>query len=491
MSSPISSSTAVKQPSSDNSPPSELALREIPGGYGFPFFGPIKDRLDYYYSQGEVEFFRSRMKKFNSTVFRCNMPPGPFLARNPQVICLLDAISFEILFDNSKIEKKNVLDGTYMPSTAFTGGYRTCAYLDPSEPNHAVLKGFFLTQLAKLHSKFIPGFRQSISGLFTSLEEELSDKGKSNFNALNDIMSFDFVFRLFCDKNPSETPLGPTGGPKMVDKWLFFQLHPLMSLGLKYVPNLLEDLVLHTFQLPFGLIKSDYKKLYSSFFNSAGPILDEAEKIGIKRDEACHNLVFLAGFNAYGGMKALFPALIKWVATAGEDIHRRLAAEIRAVVKEEGGVSTAALEKMCLTKSVVYEVLRIEPPVPYQYGKAKQDILIKNHDSNFLIKKDEMIFGYQPIATKDSKVFEDPENFVADRFLSEREKLIKYVYWSNGRETDDPTVDNKQCPGKDLVVLLSRLMLVEFFLKYDTFSVEIGKLLLGSLVTFKSLTKAT
>ncbi|KAL2490722.1 Allene oxide synthase [Abeliophyllum distichum] len=450
MSSPISSSTAVKQPSSDNSPPSELALREIPGGYGFPFFGPIKDRLDYYYSQGEVEFFRSRMKKFNSTVFRCNMPPGPFLARNPQVICLLDAISFEILFDNSKIEKKNVLDGTYMPSTAFTGGYRTCAYLDPSEPNHAVLKGFFLTQLAKLHSKFIPGFRQSISGLFTSLEQELSDKGKSNFNALNDIMSFDFVFRLFCDKNPSETPLGPTGGPKMITR-----------------------------------------NFTAVFFNSAGPILDEAEKIGIKRDEACHNLVFLAGFNAYGGMKALFPALIKWVATAGEDIHRRLAAEIRAVVKEEGGVSTAALEKMCLTKSVVYEALRIEPPVPYQYGKAKQDILIKNHDSNFLIKKDEMIFGYQPIATKDSKVFEDPENFVADRFLSEGEKLIKYVYWSNGRETDDPTVDNKQCPGKDLVVLLSRLMLVEFFLKYDTFSVEIGKLLLGSLVTFKSLTKAT
>ncbi|XP_022868777.1 allene oxide synthase 3-like [Olea europaea var. sylvestris] len=489
MSSQISSSAAVNHPSSDSPPPSDI--REIPGGYGVPFFGPIIDRLDYYYGKGEVEFFRARMKKYNSTVFRCNMPPGPFLAQNPQVICLLDAISFQILFDNSKVEKKNVLDGTYMPSTAFTGGYRTLAYLDPSEPNHEVLKGFFLSQLAKLHGKFIPGFRQSISGMFTSLEEELSNKGKANFNALNDIMSFEFVFRLFCDKNPSETPLGPTGGPKLVDKWLFFQLHPLISLGLKFVPHFLEDLALHTFPLPFGLIKSDYGKLYNSFYNSAGPILDEAEKIGMKRDEACHNLVFLAAFNAYGGMKALFPALIKWVATAGEDLHRRLAAEIRAVVKEEGGVSAAALEKMSLTKSVVYEALRIEPPVPYQYGKAKQDIITKNHDSNFLIKKGEMIFGYQPIATKDSRVFDQPEEFVADRFMSEGEKLIEYVYWSNGRETDDPTVDNKQCAGKDLVVLLSRLMLVEFFLKYDTFTAEIGKLLLGSLVTFKSLKKAT
>ncbi|CAA2940931.1 9-divinyl ether synthase-like [Olea europaea subsp. europaea] len=123
--------------------------------------------------------------------------------------------------------------------------------------------------------------------MFTSLEKELSNKGKANFNALNDIMSFEFVFRLFCDKNPSETPLGPTGGPKLVDKWLFFQLHPLISLGLKFVPHFLEDLTSHTFPLPFGLIKSDYEKLYNSFYNSAGPILDEAEKISMKRDEAC------------------------------------------------------------------------------------------------------------------------------------------------------------------------------------------------------------
>ncbi|CAA2940925.1 allene oxide synthase 3-like [Olea europaea subsp. europaea] len=110
MSSPISSSAAVNHISSDFLPRSDI--REIPGGYGVPFFGPIKDRLDYYYGQGEVEFLRARMKNYNSTVFRCNMPPGPFLAQNPQVICLLDAISFQILFDDSMVEKKNVLDGT-------------------------------------------------------------------------------------------------------------------------------------------------------------------------------------------------------------------------------------------------------------------------------------------------------------------------------------------------------------------------------------------
>ena len=255
------------------------------------------------------------------------------------------------------------------------------------------------------------------------------------------------------------------------------------------LPNFIEDLLLHTFPLPPLFVKSDYKKLYNAFYLSGSSILDEAEKMGIKRDEACHNLVFLAGFNAYGGMKAWFPALIKWVGLAGKKLHRRLADEIRTVVKSEGEVTYSALDKMALTKSVVYEALRIEPPVPFQYGKVKEDTVVHSHDAAFQIKKGEMIFGYQPFATKDPKVFDDPDEFVAHRFIGDGEKLLKYVYWSNGRESDDPTVENKQCPGKDLVVLLSRVMLVELFLRYDTFDIEYSTLPLGSLVTFKSLTK--
>lgn len=473
-----------------DSTPSDTLLQNIPGYYGHPFFGPIIDRYNYYYSQGEVEFFKARMKKHQSTVFRCNMPPGPFMARNPRVICLLDAISFQTLFDNSKVEKKNLLDGTFMPSTAFTGGYRACAFLDTCEPNHAAFKGFFLSILAKKHDKFITIFRQALSTMFSGLEDEFSTKGSAYFNDLSDHMSFEFVFRYLCDKDPSETPIG-NDGRKLVDLWLISQLHPLMTLGLKYFPNFLEDLLLHTFPLPFFLVKSKYKKLYDAFYNSAGSILDEAEEVGLKRDEACHNLVFLAGFNAYGGMKTLFPGLIKWVGAAGEDLHRRLRDEIRDTVKSEGGVTVAALNKMTLTKSAVYEALRIEPPVPYQYGKARQDLTVQNHESSFLIKKGEMLFGYQPIVTKDPMIFKNPEEFMADRFVGAGEELIQYVYWSNGRETEDPTTENKQCPGKDIVVMLSRLMLVEFFLRYDTFQVVSGKFLAGSSVTIKSFTKAT
>lgn len=232
-----------------------------------------------------------------------------------------------------------------------------------------------------------------------------------------------------------------------------------------------------------------YEKVHKAFQEEARELLDEAEKKGLSRDEASHNLMFVMGFNSYGGTKILFPALLKYVGGGGEDLHRRLAVEIRGAVEEEGGVTLAALERMSLVKSVVWETMRIEPPVQFQYGKAKEDLKISSHAATYVVKKGEMIFGYQPFATRDPLIFVNPDEFVPERFMDGGEKLIKYVYWSNGRETDDPTADNKQCPAKDMVVLLGRMMLVEIFLRYDTFNVEAGKLLLGSSVTIKSMTK--
>ncbi|KAM2008394.1 hypothetical protein FF1_003096 [Malus domestica] len=476
--------------SSSSSSPSNLPLKPIPGDYGMPLFGAIKDRYDYFYNQGRDNFFKIRMEKYQSTVFRTNMPPGALIAPNPKVIALLDAESFPILFDTTKVAKRDVLDGTYMPSTAYTGGYRMCAYLDPSEPNHATLKRYFASLLASKHNQFVPLFQSSLSDLFPKLEEQISKDGKADFNSLSDDMSFNFVFELFCGQSPSKTTLG-SKGPSLVTLWLFPQLAPQITFGLPKFLMFAEDFLLHTFSYPAFLVKPAYQKLYDAVYESAGSALDLAEgNFGISREETCHNLLFLAGFNAFGGMKLLFPALIKWVASGGGNLHRQLRNEIRTIVKEsEGKITLSALDKMTLTKSVVFEALRIEPPVPYQYGKAKEDIVVHSHDATFEIKKGEMIFGNQNFVGKDPKVFENPEEFVGNRFVGEGEKLLKYVYWSNGRQADDhPTAENKQCAGKDLVVLMSRLMLVEFFLRYDTFTVDSGTVLLGSSVTFKTLT---
>ncbi|XP_019053022.1 PREDICTED: allene oxide synthase 1, chloroplastic-like [Nelumbo nucifera] len=437
------SSTVRRRPVSfterEESPNSNLPIKQIPGNYGLPFIGPIKDRLDYFYNQGRDEFFKTRIQKYGSTVFRANMPPGPFMASNPNVVVLVDAVSFPVLFGVSKVEKRDLLTGTYMPSTALTGGYRVCAYLDPSEPNHTKLKRLIFLLLSSRHSKYIPEFHKSFSVLFDNLETEIKNKGEANFNNLNDKTSFDYLLKAYFDKDPAETKI-ESKGSNYVTKWLFFQLCPLITLGLPKLVSFVEDILLHTFPLPPFLVKSDYMKLYDVFYTSAAALLDEAEKMGLNRKEACHNLLFVTCFNAYGGMKILFPALMKWVGLAGEELHKQLADEIRAAVKAEG------------------------------------------------VKKGEMIFGFQPFATKDPKIFDKAEEYIACRFVGEGEKLLKYVFWSNGRETENPTEGNKQCPGKDFVVLVARLLLVELFLRYDSFTVEASTILFGPSVTVKSLT---
>ncbi|KAJ6734299.1 HYDROPEROXIDE LYASE [Salix purpurea] len=114
---------------------------------------------------------------------------------------------------------------------------------------------------------------------------------------------FNFVFRLFGNKDSSDTKLG-SEGPAIVDKWLALQLAPLATLELPGFLKYFEDIFLRTFPLPFFFVKSDYSKLYDAFYASSSSVLDKAESFGIKRDEACHNLVFLAGFNAFGGYES-------------------------------------------------------------------------------------------------------------------------------------------------------------------------------------------
>lgn len=82
-----------------SSPPStSLPLRTIPGSYGWPLLGPISDRLDYFWFQGPETFFRKRIQKHKSTVFRTNIPPTwpLFLNVNPNVIAVLDCKSLLI-----------------------------------------------------------------------------------------------------------------------------------------------------------------------------------------------------------------------------------------------------------------------------------------------------------------------------------------------------------------------------------------------------------
>ncbi|CAN6459925.1 unnamed protein product [Victoria cruziana] len=461
---------------------------EVPGGYGLPFLGAIADRLDYFWFQGKEEFFRSRMQRYQSTIFRTNMPPGPFIADDPRVVVLLDGASFPVLFDVDKVEKRNLFTGTYMPSTELTGGYRTVSFLDPSEESHRAIKRFIFSLLKSRRDSFIPEFRSVMTEFFSGIESTLAAKGKAEFNSANEQACFNYLSRAFLDRDPTAPGGLGTDGPSIIKKWVFLQLGPLLSVGL---PKPLEEILLRTFRLPPALIKRDYERLLGYFRTAGSAALDEAETIGIGREEACNNLLFTICFNTFGGLTILFPNIVKWLARAGPKLHRQLVQEVRQTLGSSPSaaqLTPAVLDRMPLVCSAVYEVLRIEPPVPVQYGKAKRDMVLESHTGAFRVRAGDVLCGYQPFATRDARIFDDPESFVPDRFVGpDRDRLLRHVLWSNGRETDQPTESDKQCAGKDLIVMLARLFVVELFLRYESFDIEVTTAPLGSTVTFTSL----
>ncbi|GLJ05549.1 hypothetical protein SUGI_0019960 [Cryptomeria japonica] len=466
---------------------SALPVKEIPGSYGLPLVGALVDRYEYF--EGAENFFKTRIQKYKSTVFKVNMPPGPPIASDSRVIMLLDAKSFPTLFDLTKVEKKNLLTGSYMPSLDFFGGYRTGVYQDPSEEKHSKLKAFCFEVLKMSRPRIFPEFARTFDELVVEVEKAFEKEGKVSFSSYAGAFIFNFLCRALIGADPvapGPSSLG-TKGPTLVEAWLAPQLAPLISTGV--LPRIIEEITIHTFRIPFFFVSGEYKKIYEFIDIRGSALLDVAQKdMGLPRNEACHDLIFNIGFNAFGGMLIFFPSIVNYIGKVGGKWQSEIVKEVRGSVEANGGLNMKALESMPLVRSVVYEALRMNPPVALQYGRAKRDFVVESYDAQYEVKKGEMLGGYQPLATKDSHVFSNPEEFVPGRFLGEDgEKLLEYVLWSNGRETDETTVNNKQCAGKDFVPMVAGLFVAHLFLRYDSFAVDQS----SSSAVFTQLTKAS
>ncbi|XP_038887176.1 fatty acid hydroperoxide lyase, chloroplastic [Benincasa hispida] len=403
-------------PSSISPPPVTLPLRNIPGNYGLPLLGSIGDRLDYYWFQGPDKFFRSRMEKNRSTVFRTNVPPSfPFFFTDPRVIAVLDCKLFAHLFDMEIVEKKNVLVGDFMPSTSFTGNMRVCAYLDTSESQHSKIKNFITDILRRSSRIWIPALESNLSTMWDGIESEMAKNKKSSFRNFLQPALFNFFSKTLAGADTAKSPEVAKSGYMDVIIWLGLQLGPTIHIG---VLQPLEEIFLHSFRLPFFPIASRYQRLYD-FVQKEGTL-------PLPLNHMC----------------------------------------IRDRSKE-----------MDLIYSVVYETLRLDPPVPTQYARARKDFKLSSYNSAYNIKKGELLCGYQPLVMRDPKVFEEPEAFKPDRFRGEKgAALLDYLFWSNGPQTGMPSEHNKQCAGKDLVVLTAVVFVAYIFRRYDSIAGEGGSI---------------
>ncbi|KAL0910331.1 hypothetical protein M5K25_021304 [Dendrobium thyrsiflorum] len=469
-------------------PPSSAAgtTRSIPGSYGVPLLGPLKDRLDYFWFQGQDKFFRSRMAAHKSPVFRANMPPTfPFFFDvDPRIVAVLDCDSFSALFDPALVDKRNVLVGSYMPSLSFTGDIRVGVYLDTTEPRHATVKKFCLDLLRRSSAVWFSSFESNLSKMLSTIESELGQKSSSNFFIPLQTCIFSFLCKSIIGAEPSVSSEVGDGGFAMLDKWLALQILPTVSA--QALPQPFAEIFLHSFPFPFFLVAGDYKKLYNFVAKHGAEVVSIAEEYGLTKDEAIHNILFVLGFNAFGGFSVFLPTLITTIGRDKTGLKQRLREEVRSHIKSEKGiVGFEELKGMDLVWSTVYEVLRLNPPVPLQFGRARKDFELSSRGARYPVKKGELLCGYQPIVMRDPTVFDRADEFVADRFIGEEgRRLLNYLFWSNGPETGNPTTENKQCAAKDHVVATACFMVAEIFRRYDDYEC-------GDGMDFTKLEKAT
>ncbi|KAM1666485.1 hypothetical protein ACFX1X_046113 [Malus domestica] len=445
--------------------PASLPVRTIPGTYGWPLMGPISDRLDYFWFQGPETFFKKRTEKYKSTVFRTNVPPSfpLFVNVNPNVIAVLDCKSFSYMFDMELVEKKNVLVGDFMPSVKFTGNLRTCAYLDTSEPQHSQIKNFAMDILKRSSKTWVPELTANLSTFFDTIEADVSKDGSASYLIPLQKFMFKFLTKCLVGADPASSPKIAKSGYAMLDRWLALQLLPTVKIG---VLQPLEEILLHSFAYPSFLVSGDYNQLYQFIEEHGKEVVKRGETdFGLTKEVTIHNLLFVLGFNAYGGFSVFLPSLIGKIASDTTGLQAKIVKEVR----ENAGstLSFDSVKNLQLVQSVVYEALRLNPPVPLQFARARKDFQLSSHDSAFDIKKGELLCGFQQQVMRDDKVFDEPDTFKPDRFMKNKE-LLNYLYWSNGPQTGSPSESNKQCAAKDSVTLTATLLVAYVFQRYDS-----------------------
>ncbi|KAI4978755.1 hypothetical protein ZWY2020_015508 [Hordeum vulgare] len=423
--------------------------KPIPGGYGAPVLGPLRDRLDYFWFQGPEEFFRRRAAQHRSTVFRANIPPTfPFFVGiNPRVIAIVDTAAFTALFDPELVDKRDCLIGPYNPSDSFSGGTRVGVYLDTEEPEHERTKAFAMDLLRRSSRVWAPEFLEGVDGMLADIESDLAagKEGGASFLVPLQRCIFRFLCRSVASADPAAEGLVDRYGLFILDVWLGLQLLPTQKVGA--IPQPLEELLLHSFPFPSILVKPGYDLLYRFLAtHGAESVAVGVNDHGMSEKDAINNILFLLGFNAFGGFSVFLPFLILQI---GKDaaLRARLRDEVRAALDQHDGEVGFASVKGCRWTSCC--------------GRTAARVLGGRRGDAVRV----------PAAgDEDPEVFERPEEFVADRFVGAGgEALLRYVYWSNGPETGEPTLGNKQCAGKDVVVATACMLVAELFRRYDDF----------------------
>lgn len=225
------------------------------------------------------------------------------------------------------------------------------------------VKKFSMDILKRSSTIWVPTLTSNLDTMWDTLESKLSESDSASYLIPIQKLIFSFFTRCLIGADPSASPEIAKSGYVMADLWLALQLLPTVKIG---VLQPLEEIFLHSYAYPFALVSSGYNKL-AKFVEEQGKEAVErgVTEFGLTREETIHNLVFILGFNAYGGSSIFLPTLLAKIGTDETGIQEKLREEVRA--KTAGStLSFDSVKDMELVQSFVYETLRLNPPVCFK-----------------------------------------------------------------------------------------------------------------------------
>lgn len=225
---------------------------------------------------------------------------------------------------------------------------------------------------------------------------------------------FNFLCRSLVGADPAASPKVAESGYQMLDLWIALMVMPTAPVGnnqaqqwirLSLYSELafrcvilivlytdvfqpLPEIFFHSWTYPFAFVSGGYNTLFEFVEKYGAETIKRGEtEFGLAQEEVVHNLLFILGFNAFGGFSIFLPTLLSTILSDKTGLQEKLREEVRGKVGMTGEINFDSVKDMELVKSVVYETLRLHPPVPLQYARARKDFRLKSNDSVFEVKK--------------------------------------------------------------------------------------------------------
>ncbi len=407
---------------------------EVPGGYGWPVVGWLWGLLDFFFVRGWSRFFTDRQRRHRSDVFRVNL--------FQPTIAVLDLKAIETLFKEEGVAQDHGFSWA-VPNAALVGDILPSIFM--SAPEHDQYKALYMKMLG-LRSKELIATFNGTAELFGS---RWTKQASFSFETEIEDFASTLLFKWYFDLAPD---------PLSVRKLYLGLFSHVFTPITRHIPWSNYRRSLATFEDLLQQVK------LSPRFQALLPL---AHDLGLTDDdETAKQLLFVTGMNSFLGTQNLVKSVVGEL-SARVALANELRGEIAKVTALGPITSFAQLSNgsMPLLDKTLREILRVHPPVTLIFGRLQSDRQLDTLDGRaFQLRRGELLMGVLPLAMMDPCAYPRPDEFDPERF--QNPSASEHLIWSRGRHDLAAKQSDRTCPGKDVSILLAKLVCVWLLPRY-------------------------